>query len=294
MVKEPKRRRIRFGVISSHQGSFADTLRFWQHVEALGFDTVFLSDHFMGVGAAAPAADRHLEAWSLLSALAARTTRIRLGVLVTGNTYRSPALVAKMAATVDHVSGGRLILGIGAGWLAREHKAYGIPFYTPGGRARRLAEAVEVIERLLTTERSNYAGRFYTLRNAPCEPKAIQKPHPPILIGGMGPKVVQPLAARHAQIWHFMAPSGDPGEVRRTCENFDRLCAAVGRDPAAVEKATSLDPRAVAAPPNEVCARVRNLVDAGIGHVMLFAPPPGDEATLTRFAKEVMRVLRED
>src|SRR5437870_5849258 len=283
----PAGRAVRFGATAPQGASFPDILSLWQDAEALGFDTAFVYDHFMSMFPGPPASERCFEAWSLLSALAARTERIRLGVLVTGNTYRHPAVVAKMAATVDHVSGGRLILGMGAGWLGREHTAYGIPFHTAAGRARRLAEAVEVIRHLLTEERSTFDGKYYTLKDAPCEPKPLQRPHLPLLIGGTGRKLVLPVAARHAQIWHFTLRTNDAGEVRRVCADFDGICREVGRDPAEIEKATSLDPHLVEGSPRNLFRQVRSLVEAGVRHFILL--PTGDHVLLRRFAREIMR-----
>ncbi|MBI3301135.1 MAG: LLM class flavin-dependent oxidoreductase [Deltaproteobacteria bacterium] len=202
------------------------------------------------------------------------------------------AVLAKMAATVDHVSGGRLILGMGAGWFELEHMAYGIPFFTVGGRARRLGEAVEVIKLLFTQEKSTFAGKYYQLKDASFEPKAVQKPHPPILIGGTGPKLIQPLAARHANIWHFSVRDGDPQETKRVCLNFDEICRKVGRDPAEVEKATSLRPPQLVDTAEEVRRRVQALADAGIRHVILSLYYPYDRKILSRFAKDVMPAFR--
>src|SRR5262249_47882582 len=147
------------------------------------------------------------------------------------NTYRYPAVLAKMAATVDQVSHGRLILGMGAGWFEAEHTAYAIPFYSKGGRARRLVEAVEVGEALFTQDKATFPGQDYQLKDEPWAQRPVQPPHPPILIGGMGPKVVLPLVARHADIWNFFAPD-DPVQVKETIVSFDALCQKVGRDPA--------------------------------------------------------------
>jgi F420-dependent oxidoreductase-like protein len=224
----PAKAGLRFGIHTlPHHTTWTDIAAVWEEADGLGLDSAFVFDHFMPIQG-----DQKgpcLEGWTLLAALAARTKRLRVGVLVTGNTYRWPALLAKMAATVDHVSGGRLILGMGAGWFEREHQAYGIPFHTPGGRARRLVESVEVVKKLFTQESTTYAGKYYQLKDAPFMPRAVQRPHPPILIGGMGPKVIQPLAARHAQIWHFFA--SDPRRVQQLCTGFDDLCRAAGRDP---------------------------------------------------------------
>lgn len=282
---------IRFGVQTPPQHTtYADILQAWREVDELGFDTAFVFDHFIPIFS-----DPNgpcFEGWTLLAALAAQTKRVKVGVLVTGNTYRNPAILAKMAATVDQVSNGRLILGIGAGWFELEHTAYGIPFSTAGGRAKQLGEAVEVIKLLFTQQKSTFAGKYYQLKDAPFEPKAVQKPHPPILIGGMGPKRIQPLVARHADIWHFFVRDGNPEEAKRVCTNFDEICRKVGRDPAQVEKSVSLRPPQLVGTKDEVRGRIQPLVDAGIRHFIISLPAPYDRELLRRFAKDVMPTFR--
>jgi F420-dependent oxidoreductase-like protein len=264
----------------------ADT---WHEIDSLGFISVFVFDHFIPFtgGPTGPC----LEGWTLLSALAAQTKQVRVGVLVTGNTYRHPAVLAKMAVTVDHVSSGRLILGIGAGWFAAEHRMYGIPFPTTGERARRLREAVEVFKHLFVQEKSTFSGKYYQLKDAPFAPKAVQKPHPPILIGGMGPKVILPLAARHANIWHFYSGSGTES-IRQTCAAFDAVCRKVGRDPVEVEKATSLSPSQLAGAPTTVIAQLHALADAGLQHVIIEPSQPYDRQFLRRFARDILPEFR--
>lgn len=284
---------VRFGVTAEQGAAYDDIVGFWQEADSLGFDTAFVCDHFMAPFPGAPANERCFESWTLLSGLAAKTERIRLGVLVTGNTYRQPAILAKMAATLDHVSHGRLILGMGAGWLEREHLAYGIPFYTPPVRARQLTEAVRVVEQLFTQERATFTGKFYTLKDAPCEPKPLQKPHPPILIGGVGPKVVQPLAARHAQIWHSGVAGEDVAQVKRLYDSFDQVCARVGRDPREVEKAMSVDPKLGQSPSPALRAGLQALIAVGVRHFVFFPPPGNDRGFLRRLAKEVIPAFRQ-
>jgi F420-dependent oxidoreductase-like protein len=282
-----------FGVQTPPQETtYADIERVWKEAETLGYDVAYVFDHFMPIfgDPTGPC----LEGWTLLSALAAATRRLRLGVLVTGNTYRHPALLAKMAVTVDQVSSGRLVLGLGAGWFEQEHLAYGMSFGTAASRARQLVEAVEVLKLLFTRERSTYKGRYYALRDAPFEPKPVQRPHPPLLIGGMGPQVIQPLAARHADIWHFFVRDGGPETARRICDNFDTVCRRVGRDPAAVTKATSVRPAGW----NESISRetreqVRVLTDAGVGHVVLSLRAPYDLDVLRGFAREIIPAFRD-
>jgi F420-dependent oxidoreductase-like protein len=283
--------RVRFGIQPRPEHTtYRDILRIWRSGEALGFDSAFVFDHFMPIDSRPGPC---LEGWTLLAALAAQTSRLRVGVLVTGNTYRYPALVAKMAATVDQVSNGRLILGMGAGWFEAEHVAYGIPFYTASERAKRLVESVKIIKALFTQDRTTFTGKYYELKDAPFEPTGVQKPHPPILIGGMGPKVIQPLIARHADIWNFSLPEGDPARAREIGESFDAICRRVGRDPAAVERCVTLRPSQIAGrPPAEVRRDLQTLQAAGVRYFILGLPAPYDEAMLRGFAKDVMPAFR--
>src|SRR5215471_7109725 len=169
----------------------------------------------------------------LLGALATQTSKIRIGCLVTGNTYRNPAILAKMATTVDLLSHGRLELGIGAGWFEFEHTAYGIPFYTPKERTRRLEESVQVIRSLWTEKETTFNGKYYQIKNAPFEPKPLQKPHPPLLIGGQGEKWTLPIVAKYADIWNIPLLVSPPQIVKLTktlngyCEKFQRDCTTI-------------------------------------------------------------------
>ena len=290
---------LRFGVQTApQQVSYDDIRRVWGEADELEFDTAFVFDHLMPIPFSFRPVPhdpdgRCFEGWTLLAALAAQTERVRVGVLVTGNTYRHPAVLAKMAATVDHVSHGRLILGMGAGWFELEHTAYGIPFYTPGERARRVVEAVQVVKQLFTQQRSTLAGKYYQLEDAPFEPKGIQRPYPPILIGGMGPKVMQPLAAREADIWHFFMRGNQPEAARRINDNFDAICRRVGRDPTEVERAIFIRPPSGGA--GEAKAQreqVQALADAGVQHFIVSLRAPYDREGLRTFAKEVMPAFR--
>jgi F420-dependent oxidoreductase-like protein len=178
-----------------------------------------------------------LESWSTLSALAALVPRIRLGTIVLGNTYRHPAVVAKMAAQVDIISGGRLILGLGAGWQENEHEAYGIPFHTMRERLERLDEACHVIRSLWTSRRSTYAGRYYRLSDAPLDPKPVQTPHPELMIGGGGERVTLRIVATHADHWNVW---GGPRVLAQKGAVLDAHCAAVGRDPMRITRSGNM------------------------------------------------------
>lgn len=290
VAAEKPRGGLRFGFQTAPQHTtYRELADVWEEADGLPYDSAFVFDHFMPISG--DPKGPCLEGWTLLGALAARTRRLQVGVLVTGNTYRWPAVLAKMAATVDQVSGGRLILGMGAGWFEREHEAYGIPFHTAGGRAKRLVETVDAVKALFTQASATYEGRYYRLKDAPFVPRTVQRPHPPILIGGMGPKVIQPLAARHAQIWHFFAP--DAAKARALCTGFDEICRKVGRNPAEVEKSTSLRAAEVAGlDAKALRTRVQEMADAGVRHFILGLAPPFDRALLRRFAKDVAAPLR--
>ncbi len=284
--------RLRFGVQTPPQHvSYSQVQDVWLEADELGYDSAFGFDHFLPIFS--DPAGPCLEGWTLLAALAAQTKRLKTGLLVTGNTYRNPALLAKMAATVDHVSGGRLILGMGAGWFKLEHDAFGIPFYTPGGRARRLVEAVELVKMLFTQEKTTYEGKYYQIKDAPFEPKPLQKPYPPILIGGMGPKVVQPLVARHADIWHFFVRKGGAEAAKKIAVKFDTICKEVGRDPAEIQKSTSLNSEQLKQSPDAVRAAVQAYADAGVQYFIVSMYPDYDMASFRRFAKEVMPAFRQ-
>lgn len=200
-----------------------------RHAEETGWDGVYFADHFMP-NAPDPAPGDTIECWSVMAALAAAVPRVRLGTLVCGNTYRHPAVLANIAAAVDNISGGRLLLGLGAGWQENEHRAYGIDFFTTKERLERLEEACQVVRGLLDDERATFEGRYYRLDDAPNEPKPVQQKLP-LLIGGGGEKVTMRIAATYADEWNVW---GTPELLRQKGEVLARHCERVGRDPAAI------------------------------------------------------------
>jgi F420-dependent oxidoreductase-like protein len=227
----PARRPLRHGVFPGSAGmSWPELLEFWRRADGLGFSSCWIPDHFYaGVGDT----DRPCwEAWTVLSAMAMATRRIRIGTMVLGNTFRHPAVVANMAATLDHVSGGRLELGIGAGWMQVEHDGYGIPLPPPRERLDRLDEALQVLKLLFTQKRATFHGDYYRLEEAICEPKPLQKPYPRLVVGGGGEKRTLRVVAKHADEWNGEA---SPSLMAHKIAVLHEHCRAVGRDPDEIE-----------------------------------------------------------
>lgn len=223
---------MRFSIWPSLQQPWADVLEVVRHAEATGWDGAYVADHFMGSGGEfGPDTTPNLEATAALAALAAVTERVRLGSLVLGNTYRHPAVVANWAATVDHVSGGRLVLGVGAGWQENEHRQYGIDLPAPKARLDRFEEACQVILGLLREERTTFDGRHYRLDSAVAEPKPVQQPLP-LLIGGKGDRMLG-IVARYADEWNMW---GLPATIAERSAVLDRRCEAIGRDPGEIAR----------------------------------------------------------
>ena len=202
---------VRIGLKLSQQNTDVAELRdIWQVADEGGFDHLWIFDHFAAI-MAEPVLDV-LEGWVLLGAMAEATSRVRIGCMVTGNTYRHPAVLAKMAVTIDHLSGGRLEFGIGAAWAEIEHDMLGIEFGTAGQRVAWLEEACQVIKSLFTEERTNFEGARYTLRDAIANPKPMQRPYPPFWIGGRGERKTLRVIAQHADVW--MPPAATPTRSR--------------------------------------------------------------------------------
>jgi F420-dependent oxidoreductase-like protein len=277
--------KLRFGIKTAPMHTtYEAMLEVWRAADATPvFEHAWLFDHFAPIGGMdidGPC----LEGWTLLAALAAQTNRIRIGQMVTGNTYRHPAVLAHMAATVDVISNGRLDFGIGAGWNEYEHTSMGIPLYAPGERIRRLGEACELTKRLWTQHLTDFDGRYYQLKDARCEPKPIQKPYPPFVIGGSGEQLTLRVVAQYADVWNF---AGGPVEqFQRKTAILHEHCAAVGRDPAAIELSVQLvvnyDDLAATA------RTVQSYVDAGATHLILNLRYPYPAGIVARLAEELV------
>ena len=231
---QPARNPLQFGaVLGQHQLTWDQILEQAKMAEEAGFDSVWTFDHFSALYGDPDGPC--LESSTLLAALARETSRVKLGSLVYGNTHRNPGVFLKEMVTIDHLSAGRLILGIGTGWNEREHDAYGLTLHSPGDRVRMLDEALTVIRSLLTERRTTFEGRFYRFHDAPFSPKPVQAKLP-ILIGGKRPKMLR-VIAKHADLWDS---SGTPDDVRRSGAEFVTACGEVGRDPAEVVRSVSL------------------------------------------------------
>jgi F420-dependent oxidoreductase-like protein len=237
----------RFGIQTAQQGvEWAQMLELWRKADAWGYDSLWDFDHFypLYVDPEGPC----FEGWTTLSALAQATTRARIGHLVNGNTYRHPCITAKMATTLDHISGGRFNLGIGAGWFELEHRSFGIDFKTLPGRLEALDEACQIIRGMFTQPKTTLHGKHYTVTDAMCVPKPVQQPHPPIMIGGTGRKVLLKIVAKYADMWNA---TGSAEVLRELIEVIQRHGDAVGRDADAIEKTVMLPLCYKAAPPRQ-------------------------------------------
>ena len=206
--------------------------RIWQEADGIpALEHAWLFDHFSPINGHLDGPC--LEGWQTLGALAAATNRLRLGLMVTGNTYRHPAVLTKIAITTDIISKGRLDFGIGAGWNEYEHTSMGLSLYQPGERIRRLNEACEIYKSLCTEHLTTYEGRYYQLKDARSEPKPVQKPYPPIVIGGSGEQLTLRVVAKHADIWNATAQSTEIFQHKVSV--LREHCAAIGRDPEEIE-----------------------------------------------------------
>lgn len=250
----------------------------WRLLEALGFDTIGLVDHFMPTRGDEDVP--FLEGWTLLAALGALTPRVRVAVLVSGNTYRNPVLLAKEAVTVDHITGGRLDLGIGAGWVEREHEAYGFDFPSPGKRVDMLAEAVQIIRSLMRGGRSTFEGTYYRLNNAAFQPPPIQQGGIPLIIAGHGERMLR-LAAEHADTWNI---NDSPAVMAERGVRLIDHCQAIGRDPDAMRWGAFCAPAFVKQDPFEHVDAFRELclayIAAGADEIQIRMPEGAGLAVL--------------
>jgi len=285
--------------------------------EGLGYDSVWICDHLMKREAPI------LECWTTLSALCSKTDKVRLGTLVACNSFRNPALLAKMAATLDVISKGRLELGIGAGWNQDEHQAYGVPFPKISVRVEQMREGIEIIKRMWTEEKVNYRGRYFRVKDASCEPKPLQEPHPPITVGGGGEKLTLKVTAEHANRSNWF---GTPEQCKHKLNVLEKYCSQIGRDHEEIEKSVSLgvnisydeqeltknlkkcyasgEPhlsfhdwlkefrtKMIGGPPSKCLEKMREYVDLGITYFMLRFLDLPSEKGMKLFNEEVIQKI---
>jgi F420-dependent oxidoreductase-like protein len=307
---------LEFGVQVAPEGAtYEELVRTFQLIEEVGYDSAWLNDHF--IPSRGDKESPHFESWTLLSALATQTKRVRLGLLVSGNTYRHPAVLAKMATTVDYISQGRLNFGIGAGWEEYEHKAYGIPFYTSRERAKRLDEALQLITLLWGDGKPSFDGKYYQLHEAEFQPQPLQKPHPPIVVGGRGKQWILPIVARYADEWNAPVQLS-PADLKEGLSIIRAECARIGRDPCVqnvsiflpivtisniplAETATRLGARVLAGSvasnvltgsPESIKQQIQAYRDAGATRVIITTRPGINHDMMRRFAAEIMPAFR--
>jgi len=302
---------MRFGSQLHNQAtSWEDIKAVLETMEAGRWHSVWFYDHFippMSPTDEVMETDRipTFEGWSLLCATAAVTQRLRLGLLVAGNTYRNPALMAKMAVTVDHISNGRLVIGIGAAWNVREHQAYGWEFPSMRERSDRLEEACKLLKTLFMAEDLvDFDGKYYQLHQAPFAPKSVQQPHPPIMVGGWGEKRTLRTLAMYGDIMNIM---DGPEEMKRLSGVLERHCETVGRDPAEIRKTVHVPMRIernekkaaelrggkdwnMIGPPQYIIDRAQDFINVGVDEFKLHSIPNNPEV-YTELDEEVLRAF---
>jgi F420-dependent oxidoreductase-like protein len=276
---------MRFAVKTAPQHTtWAAVLDVWRAADDIEvFESAWTFDHFYPIFS--DSAGPCLEGWVTLTALAQATRRLRLGTLVTGIHYRHPAVLANMAATLDIISGGRLELGIGAGWNEEESGAYGIPLGSPAERSDRFEEACAVLAGLLSQDTFSFTGRYYQLTDARCNPKPVQRPHPPICIGGSGERRTLRTVARYAQHWNFVG--GTPAEFARKREVLHQHCADVGRDPAQIMLSAHVRHTG---DPAQTAASAAALAEEGCDLAIAVLPPPHTASVLGPLAAALAKL----
>jgi F420-dependent oxidoreductase-like protein len=310
----PQGWKMELAAIDGAEAKWAKAVEIAELAEQLGYDSVWVYDHVHNVPR--PAHEAVFEAWTVMAAISQRTSRVRLGQMVGCNSYRNPALLAKITSTVDVISGGRLDWGIGAGWYENEYRGYGYEFPAPKFRIGMLREAVEIVKQMWTQPETTYEGEYYRTHRAHCDPKPLQRPHPPIWIGGGGEKLTLRVVAEHADCSNF---GGQPDEWARKREILQRHCAAVGRDEAEIRKtwspellvrSTEAEIEAVGSrslwgepleswkagnlvgTPEQVAEKVQRYLELGCTGFVPWCSDYPDTESLTLFAEQVVSQLR--
>ena len=296
---------VKFGIKTTPMRvAYEDVLRVWQEADGLpDIEDAWLWDHFLPL--AGPPDGAVLEGWTLLAALAARTERLRLGLLVTGNRAREPAVLGKIATTVDVISHGRLIMGLGVGGTRQppdtggipgdnpaiaEYAAYGLPLVSPGEGIARLQETIAILKRMWTEDAFDFNGRYYVLKGTRNEPKPVQRPGPPLLLGGWGTKTLR-VIAEHADMWNIPGPPHNGVDVIvERARVLDGHCTAIGRDPGEITRSVqyivSYDD------PSRSRKEIEELIGAGMTHIVLSLRAPYPEGVARWLVDEIIAPLR--
>jgi len=284
---------LRFGICTDQNLPFDTLVERWQYFEQLGFDSAWDCDHF---NQPSRPDGPYFEGWTLLAALAARTERIRVGVLVSSNTFRHPALIAQQAVTLDHISNGRLELGFGAGWFVPEHERFGIAFPPPRERVDEFYEAVQVVDSLLRNETTTFAGKYYRLDGAYVRPAPVQQPRPPLTLGAHRRRMLR-ICAEYADSWNSF---GTVDEMRERNELLDEHCAAIGRDPGEITRsfygwAAQMGEQGLPDPWESTDAFedvVGRYAEVGVNEFVIDQPSPEQFGVLEQVAADVLPRLR--
>jgi alkanesulfonate monooxygenase SsuD/methylene tetrahydromethanopterin reductase-like flavin-dependent oxidoreductase (luciferase family) len=284
-------RTFHVGICTDQNMTWELTVERWRRFERMGFESAWLCDHL--IQPSRPQGP-YFEAWTLLAALAARTERIRLGVLVTSNTFRHPSILAKEVVTVDHISNGRLDVGLGAGWYEPEHRMFGIPFPEPPELVARFREAVELIDVTLRNDVSSYQGRYYRTEGLRNRPAPVQRPRPPFLLGAFGPRMLK-IVARHADTWNAF---GSPQEMRERNQLLDEYCRELGRDPETLDRSVYYWASRLGADPWRSVQAFQDAIgpyiEAGVNQFLIDQPRDEQFDVLERVASDVLpRLLHE-
>lgn len=265
-------------------GRYAEMREAWLEADRLGFDTAWGHDHLLNQNDVALPEE---EGWTVLTALLVESRRIRGGLMVTANTFRHPGILAKIATTADIISGGRVEVGLGAGWFEEEHRQYGLALPPLKERMARLDEACQVLKALWTEPRATFDGAHYRLREAIHEPKPVQQPHPPLVIGTRGERVGLRIAARYADVWNMA--NGTAEEFRTKSARLDEHCRAVGRAPSSIERSIQFLPDAMQ---GDVVEKAKAFMAAGATHLIFSVPTPYGAKNVQRLWRDVVEPLR--
>jgi len=280
---------VRFGIVTDQNLPWAVLVERWRLFESLGFESAWDCDHF--IQPSRPTGP-YFEAWTLLAGLAAVTSRIRIGVLVSSNTFRHPALLAKEAMTVDHISNGRLDVGFGAGWYEPEHPMFGLDFPEPRERVERFKEAVQILDATMRNDTTSYEGTFYQLKEATMRPRPVQQPRPPFVLAASKPKMLR-IVAEYADTWNSF---GTVEEMRARNATLDAHCQAIGRDPKTIVRSLYGWAAMMPSDPWQSVGAFQDMVgryaEAGVNEFLIDQPRPEQQAVLEHVAADLLPSLR--